>query len=55
MMMIQKTYFPRLSVKTAGSHMSPRILAGLKTNTTPTIMSRNTENTSITCLVVLPR
>ena len=35
--------------------MSPKIRAGERTKTTPTIISRMTEKTSITALVVLPR
>ena len=54
-MMIQKLYWPIWFTTKAGSQIPPNILAGLNTNTAPTIISRKIEKMSITVLVVLPR
>ena len=54
-MIIQKLLGPRLFTKKAGSQMPPRILAGLNTNTAPTIISRKMLKMSITVRVVFPR
>ena len=54
-MMIQKLYWPMEFTTNAGSQMPPRILAGLNTNTAPTIINRKIEKISITVFVVLPR